>query len=51
MEGSVSDGAVRERERERERDVLRGGRSSKRNDSDTQENIHMSQVGERKESI
>ena len=35
----------------RERDAVLDRTNSKRTDSDTQENIHLSQVGDRKESI
>ena len=47
MEGSVVFSAVRGRERE----MVRDGRNFKRTDSDTQEKIHLSKVGKRKESI
>jgi hypothetical protein len=47
LEGSLLVGAVRGRERE----TVGDRRNSNRTDSATLENIHMSKVGERKESI
>ena len=52
MDGdSVVVSAARDRERERERETVRDARNFKRTDNDTQENIHINKVGERKESI
>jgi hypothetical protein len=49
MEGSLLVAAVRDGERKRE--TIRDRTNSNRTDGGTQENIHMSKVGERKESV